>query len=865
MNMRSLSQLLLYFNSSVVLFQTCSCWQINLHQRRQQQQRPQLLPQQQQLRGDTYHFSYSHVQQLNMRTRGILSKMASDDDTKNAHDSIDQSESFMRQDDNDIGRDDKELNEQEMKDFYETPPPFSPSRTAKRPRKRKNNGTLDGEAFVIPDSTKVIKKNDTVKLFQQQSSRSNSMDSNFLDKNRVKEHDTRGSSGRRKLTITLDETVKTVNEASVNVTKTVPRKKRVRIPKHQNVFMKNTSDKDYIRSKKNNDVMELRNKTTSILTSVVKRRGGKLVALRPNQTKIMVRVVTPIQLESEIELKELLVSKKVMKKKKVETKTIVKAVKVNKTASILTSLVKKRGGGLVALRPNQTKIMVRVLTPIQLESEVKMEEPLMSKKMMTRKKVETKAKTKVKAVKVKTNGMKIEKKRIIKQKKKQISSSAPKTVVASTKIKTENVKTKPAMLYSSDVARINPQNEWIDLKIPPYELRPSVTLTTGQCFNWVVVRRDESDYCDGINDHVKNHVALDTNMTAITTTTDSAWGRNDETEWVGPLEKFVISIRETPSTTLYRILVEPSLSSLSKSSKSNNNDEDTIRTYLLKYFQLEVPLKPLYKMWSKHDVEVNDNNTRLSKIASVIPGVRICRQDPIECVFSFICSSNNNIPRITKILSSIRQMYGTELVSIPIRTREEKQSGVKNNDKHNNDNHYDNPCLPVVKIYSFPTLYDMMNVTEEEFRTLGLGYRAKYIIQTRDLLLQAGGKDYLLDLRNQPMGEKYDIYVQQELLKLSGVGRKVADCISLFSLDRSESIPVDVHVQRIASRDYDPNIMGDTKSITPTIYKRVGDIFRDRFIHHAGWAHSLLFAAELPSLHSRLPKEIIDEMIEVSL
>ena len=795
MNMRSLSQLLLYFNSSVVLFQTCSCWQINLHQRRQQQQRPQLLPQQQQLRGDTYHFSYSHVQQLNMRTRGILSKMASDDDTKNAHDSIDQSESFMRQDDNDIGRDDKELNEQEMKDFYETPPPFSPSRTAKRPRKRKNNGTLDGEAFVIPDSTKLIKKNDTVKLFQQQSSRSNSMDSNFLDKNRVKEHDTRGSSGRRKLTITLDETVKTVNEASVNVTKTVPRKKRARIPKHQNVFMKNTSDKDYIRSKKNNDVMELRNKTTSILTSVVKRRGGKLVALRPNQTKIM----------------------------------------------------------------------VRVLTPIQLESEVKMEEPLMSKKMMTRKKVETKAKTKVKAVKVKTNGMKIEKKRIIKQKKKQISSSAPKTVVASTKIKTEIVKTKPAMLYSSDVARINPQNEWIDLKIPPYELRPSVTLTTGQCFNWVVVRRDESDYCDGINDHVKNHVALDTNMTAITTTTDSAWGRNDETEWVGPLEKFVISIRETPSTTLYRILVEPSLSSLSKSSKSNNNDEDTIRTYLLKYFQLEVPLKPLYKMWSKHDVEVNDNNTRLSKIASVIPGVRICRQDPIECVFSFICSSNNNIPRITKILSSIRQMYGTELVSIPIRTREEKQSGVKNNDKHNNDNHYDNPCLPVVKIYSFPTLYDMMNVTEEEFRTLGLGYRAKYIIQTRDLLLQAGGKDYLLDLRNQPMGEKYDIYVQQELLKLSGVGRKVADCISLFSLDRSESIPVDVHVQRIASRDYDPNIMGDTKSITPTIYKRVGDIFRDRFIHHAGWAHSLLFAAELPSLHSRLPKEIIDEMIEVSL
>ena len=58
-------------------------------------------------------------------------------------------------------------------------------------------------------------------------------------------------------------------------------------------------------------------------------------------------------------------------------------------------------------------------------------------------------------------------------------------------------------------------------------------------------------------------------------------------------------------------------------------------------------------------------------------------------------------------------------------------------------------------------------------------------------------------------------------------------------------IAVDVHVQNIAKRDYDPSVMGQTKSLTPTVYKKVGDLFRDRF-EHAGWAHSLLFAAELP-------------------
>jgi N-glycosylase/DNA lyase len=126
------------------------------------------------------------------------------------------------------------------------------------------------------------------------------------------------------------------------------------------------------------------------------------------------------------------------------------------------------------------------------------------------------------------------------------------------------------------------------------------------------------------------------------------------------------------------------------------------------------------------------------------------------------------------------------------------------------------------------------------------------------LLEEKGGEDFLLQLRASNDCQA----VQDELTQFSGIGRKVADCIALFSLDSDEAIPVDVHVQHIASRDYDPTVLGQSKSLTPTIYQRVGDLFRERFKNRAGWAHSLLFVAELPSFRSVLPLDMVKEMDE---
>jgi N-glycosylase/DNA lyase len=379
------------------------------------------------------------------------------------------------------------------------------------------------------------------------------------------------------------------------------------------------------------------------------------------------------------------------------------------------------------------------------------------------------------------------------------SESIPPESESSTKRKTPS-KLPPLRLLSSDLATLAPENEWIDLEVPAQELRPSATLTTGQCFNWLVV---EGSVVSGTADNV------------VSSPQKSAWGIHDAKEWVGvALKDRVISIRETPKTTLFRVLRGP---------------EDGAKDELRSYFRLETPLAPLYGEWSKQDA-------RLARIAEAIPGVRIVRQDPHECLFSFICSSNNNIPRITKMLSSFREKYGKFLMELPTRQ--------------------DTGEVGTLSLFSFPTLSSLADATESDLRTMGLGYRAKYIIETRDLLKECGGDDYLLKLRTQRDAEA----VQEELIKFSGIGRKVADCIALFSLDQNDAIPVDVHVQHIASRDYDPTVLGEAKSITPTIYRRVGDLFRDRFTNYPGWAHSLLFVAELPSFRDVLPVDVVSEM-----
>lgn len=135
-----------------------------------------------------------------------------------------------------------------------------------------------------------------------------------------------------------------------------------------------------------------------------------------------------------------------------------------------------------------------------------------------------------------------------------------------------------------------------------------------------------------------------------------------------------------------------------------------------------------------------------------------------------------------------------------------------------------------------------------------------YLYDSAKLVVTRGGVPWLLSLRGLPRLE-----VRRQLLALPGVGPKVADCVALFSLDQSEAVPVDTHVRDICVRDYIINTtataaatltaasttitvaastitdthsrihIASAKSLTPTIYEEVGDIFRERFQKKAGW------------------------------
>jgi N-glycosylase/DNA lyase len=177
-------------------------------------------------------------------------------------------------------------------------------------------------------------------------------------------------------------------------------------------------------------------------------------------------------------------------------------------------------------------------------------------------------------------------------------------------------------------------------------------------------------------------------------------------------------------------------------------------------------------------------------------------------------------------------------------------------------------AISVIHLFSFPSPRELAGAAEADLREMGMGYRAKFIVGTVKFILEretkqvAGAADWLTQLRGgdrSPVAETSRRAVRQALLQLPGVGPKVADCVALFSLDQSSIIPVDTHVWSIAIRDYAPELKA-SKSLTPSVYEAVGEAFRQRFQVHAGWAHSVLFAAELPAFRGALPVEMVSEM-----
>ena len=182
-------------------------------------------------------------------------------------------------------------------------------------------------------------------------------------------------------------------------------------------------------------------------------------------------------------------------------------------------------------------------------------------------------------------------------------------------------------------------------------------------------------------------------------------------------------------------------------------------------------------------------------------GIRILNQDLWETIISFIISANNNIPRIKGIIEKLSKKYGKELE------------------------------FEGKKYYTFPTSKELENVTVEDYRSLGLGFRDIRLYETTKMIIEK--KVDLQELRKNPN----TFEVREKLLTLSGVGPKVADCILLFSdLKRFEVFPIDVWVRRVMNDLYIKN-----PDETKVSKKQIEKIANEKFGNLAGLAQQYLF------------------------
>ncbi|KAF5373836.1 hypothetical protein D9758_000640 [Tetrapyrgos nigripes] len=280
----------------------------------------------------------------------------------------------------------------------------------------------------------------------------------------------------------------------------------------------------------------------------------------------------------------------------------------------------------------------------------------------------------------------------------------------------------------------------------------------------------------------------------------------------------VVCLRQSPTHLYYRsVYPDPQPSE----TQSRLLDAETL-LWLKDYFQLDVDLAGLYLEWGNRDKVFLGLKERFS-------GIRMLRQDPWENLISFICSSNNNISRITKMVNSLCTHYSPPLL------------------------HLADPSCPKTRVayHAFPSPSDLAQPeVSSKLRSLGFGYRADFIQKTAQMLVESHGtaaEKWLMDLRNEPT-EK----AREELLKFMGVGRKVADCVLLMSLDKKEVIPVDTHVHQIAIKHYGlkGSVNGKKTAMTPKLYDEVNTKLVGVWGNYAGWAHSVLFTSDLKSFSS---------------
>jgi len=186
--------------------------------------------------------------------------------------------------------------------------------------------------------------------------------------------------------------------------------------------------------------------------------------------------------------------------------------------------------------------------------------------------------------------------------------------------------------------------------------------------------------------------------------------------------------------------------------------EDYVSTWH-DYFDLDTD-------YSAYITSIDEKDVYLKAAAEYGSGIRILKQDVWEMIITFIISQQNNIKRIRKCIDTICEKYGEAKMSV--------------------EGH---------KYYAFPTPEELAKVTEDEFKACNLGYRSKYLVKTSEMI--ASGEFVIDDLYGMNYRD-----AKQQLMKLTGIGSKVADCICLFGLHMTDAFPIDTHIIKVLEEQY---------------------------------------------------------------
>ena len=189
-----------------------------------------------------------------------------------------------------------------------------------------------------------------------------------------------------------------------------------------------------------------------------------------------------------------------------------------------------------------------------------------------------------------------------------------------------------------------------------------------------------------------------------------------------------------------------------------SNKKENLEQVVKNYFDLNTD----YTKIEKEIVKIDSN---IKEAVEFSTGIRILNQPLFETIISYIVSANNNIKRISKSVNDISKMYGTKVE------------------------------FEGQEYYLFPTLEQLSKCTNEELLECGLGFRARYVVHDVEEFMK--NPNVIKELKSMTTQE-----VQEVLMKLMGIGPKVADCIMLFALKKSEVFPVDVWVKRIMEKLY---------------------------------------------------------------